>query len=161
MSDAKKRETVLGLVMLVVGLAYMFMASQLELPQRQFVYVNAAFAPYVLATGMCILGVLQLGQALKAGKTAQKTEDKSDYFTVLKTLALIIGYAALLQPVGFPIMTVVYLFLQFIVLTPGHQKPSYPMYAIIAVLTSACVYALFRHAFDMLLPVGLLGNFIN
>ena len=53
-------------------------------------------------------------------------------------------------------MTVVYLIAQFIVLTPADKKPNYLLYTVIAVLTSACVYLLFRYAFDMMLPVGFL-----
>lgn len=161
MSDAKKRDFILGIVMLVAGLGYMFMASRLQLPQRQFVYVNAAFVPYVLATIMCILGVLQLREARKPGAAAAAQESSADYATVMKTLGLIIAYAALLHPLGFPIMTMVYLFVQFIVLTPSDKKVSYPLYATIAILTSVVVYATFRYAFDMILPVGPLSAFIN
>lgn len=71
------------------------------------------------------------------------------------------AYAAFLEPVGFPIMTVVYLFSQFIVLTPTDKKVSYPMYGAIAIITSAVVYLTFRHAFDMILPVGLLNGLID
>ncbi|MBS1211141.1 MAG: hypothetical protein H6R19_3539 [Proteobacteria bacterium] len=162
MSDTKKRDFILGLIMLAVGLGYMFMASQLKLPQRQFTQVNAAFVPYLLATILCILGVLQMREARKPeAASAAKQESTADYSTVLKTLGLIIAYAALLQPVGFPLMTIVYLFLQFIVLTPSDKQVSYPLYATIAVLTSVIVYAIFRYAFDMILPLGPLSAIIN
>ncbi len=162
MSDTKKRDFILGIIMLGLGLGYMYMASQLQLPKRQFTYVNAAFVPYVLSTIFCILGVFQLREARKPDEAGgAKQESKADYATVVKTLGLIVAYAALLHPVGFPLMTVIYLFAQFIVLTPTDKKVSYPMYATIAVLTSAIVYATFRYAFDMILPTGLLSAFIN
>ncbi|MBP8277934.1 MAG: tripartite tricarboxylate transporter TctB family protein, partial [Propionivibrio sp.] len=69
---------------------------------------------------------------------------------------LILVYIALMQFVGFPIMTVVYLVAQFTILTPAERKPNFLVYAVIAVLTSALVYLLFRYAFDMMLPVGFL-----
>lgn len=158
MSNIRKREFAVGIFFLIVGLGYLYMTS--TLPRRQF--VDAAFVPYVLAITMCLLGGFQLQAARKLDATgAAKEESKADYTTVIKTLALIVAYAALLQPVGFPVMTAVYLFAQFVVLTPTDHKISYPLYGTIAIITSACVYATFRYAFDMILPVGLLNGFIN
>ena len=48
MGDAKKREFALGLIILVAGLAYLFLTSQL--PRKQS--IDAAFVPYVLASIM-------------------------------------------------------------------------------------------------------------
>lgn len=158
MGHIKKREYAVGAFFLVVGIAYFLLTS--AIPRKQF--VDAAFVPYVLAITMCVLGVLQLREAYKlAGSQQAGAPDAADYRTVLKTLGLIVAYAALLEPVGFPIMTVVYLLAQFTVLTPNDKKVSYPMYATIAVITSAVVYLTFRHAFDMILPVGLLNGFIE
>jgi putative tricarboxylic transport membrane protein len=155
MSDIKKREFAVGVFFLVVGLGYLYLTS--TLPRKQF--IDAAFVPYVLATIMCVLGVLQLRAASKLGAgedSASKTEP-TDYATVLKTLGLIVAYAAFLEPVGFPIMTVIYLFAQFIVLTPTDKKVNYLMYVTIAIITSAAVFMTFRYAFDMMLPVGLMN----
>ena len=153
MGDIKKREYILGFIMLVTGIGYLILTSQL--PRKQF--VDAAFIPYVLGFILCVLGVMQLRTAWRLVARANEKRDKrADYPTVWKTVALIVGYTALLAPVGFPIMTVVYLIAQFIVLTPADKKPNYLLYTVIAVLTSACVYLLFRYAFDMMLPVGFL-----
>ena len=158
MSSVKKREIAVGIAFLLVGLAYLYLTT--SIPRKQF--IDAAFVPYVLATIMCVLGVLQLLEVRKISDSASaQVQDASDYRTVWKTLGLIVAYAALMEPVGFPIMTVVYLFAQFIVLTPDDKKVSYPMYLVIAVLTSVIVYALFRYAFDMLLPVGVLSSLIE
>ena len=158
MSSVKKREIAVGIAFLLVGLVYLYLTT--SIPRKQF--IDAAFVPYVLASIMCVLGVLQLLEVRKISDNASaQTESTSDYRTVWKTLGLIVAYAALMEPVGFPIMTIVYLFAQFIVLTPNDKKVSYPMYLIIAVLTSVIVYALFRYAFDMLLPVGVLSSLIE
>ncbi len=158
MSYTKKREYVAGAFFLIVGLGYLYLTS--GIPRKQF--IDAAFVPYVLAFTMCLLGVLQLRAAYKLPVSEQAGEkDTADYRTVWKTLGLIVAYAAFLEPVGFPVMTVVYLFLQFIVLTPRDKKISYPMYGVIAVMTSAIVYLTFRQAFDMMLPVGLMSGLIE
>ncbi len=154
MSDIKKREFAVGVFFLAIGLGYLYLTS--NLPRKQS--IDAAFVPYILAIIMCVLGVLQLRAANKivVSETSSAAE-KEDYRTVLKTLGLILTYAAFLEPVGFPIMTVLYLFTQFIVLTPTDKKVNYLMYGIIAVITSASVYLTFRYAFDMILPVGLMN----
>ncbi|MDO6386509.1 tripartite tricarboxylate transporter TctB family protein [Uliginosibacterium sp. 31-12] len=158
MSNIRTREFAVGIVFLLIGLGYLYMTSQL--PRKQF--IDAAFVPYVLAITMCLLGGFQLWDASKVGTDAPaKADDKADYRTVVKTLGLIIAYAALLEPLGFPVITAIYLFAQFIVLTPNDHQVSLPKYALIAVLTSAIVYATFRYAFDMLLPVGVLSAFLN
>ena len=158
MSNIRKREFAVGIVFLAVGLGYLYMTS--TLPRKQF--IDAAFIPYILAITMCLLGVLQLREARRLpADEPSGAGDNADYRTVFKTLGLIVAYVALLQPVGFPIMTVIYLFAQFIVLTPLDKKVNYPMYATIAIITSATVYMTFRYAFDMMLPVGLLNGLID
>ena len=153
MGDAKKREFVLGIVMLAAGIVYLVLTSQL--PRKQA--IDAAFVPYLLGAILCVLGVLQLKAARSfVPKDAKKAAYNVDYPTVWKTVGLILVYIALMQFVGFPIMTVVYLVAQFTILTPAGQKPNLISYTVIAVLTSAFVYLLFRYAFDMMLPVGFL-----
>lgn len=155
MGDTKKREFSLGIVMLLAGVGYLWMTSLL--PRRQF--IDAAFVPYVLGMAMCLLGVLQLRAAkalLPQGPTLQPAQ-RTDNATVWKTIALITAYIALLNPVGFPIMTVLYLFIQFIVLTPAGKKINFVSYGVIAVIASAAIFLTFRYALDLLLPLGLLN----
>lgn len=154
MDPAKKKEVVIGAAMLATGLIYLFLTA--KLPRKAF--IDAAFVPYLLAAGMCILGVLQLlaawGQAPR--EDAAAAEAGPDYLTVGKTLGLIVGYIAVLQWLGFPIATVAYLYLQFLVLTPHDHRVSHGRYLLIALCASVFIYVVFRHGFDLLLPAGLL-----
>jgi len=154
MFTLKQRELTIGIVMLVAGAAYLLATHYV--PDRPG--VDSATVPTILGWLMCLLGVVQLrtAYALSGEEGRRPAEGPVDYATTLKTIALIVGYTALLTSVGFLIMTVLYLFAQFIVLTPASQKPRYVRYAVIAALTSIAVYALFRYAFDMVLPVGLI-----
>lgn len=155
MDSAKKREFALGIIITAASLIYLLMTA--NLPKKAF--IDAAFVPYVLGTIMFVLGIMQLQAAKKfQPKAASKNdEEKVDYPTVGKTVGLIVGYTALLPWIGFPIMTAIYLFTQFIVLTPANKKMNYPLYGVISVITSAAIYLTFRYAFDMMLPTGLLG----
>ena len=155
MADKKRLEFFLGLIMLLVGLGYLWATTNIP---RKHDGIDASFVPYILGSLCCFLGVLQLLASAKLQTTNVKGGGGStaDYVTVWKTMALIVGYVALLSWVGFPIMTVVYLVAQFYVLTPAEQKPRWVLYATVAVLTATVVYLLFRHAFDLILPLGWL-----
>lgn len=174
-TTAKKKELITGVIMISVSLAYMVMAYQV--PGHDG--VDAGTLPVLLAGFLTLLGVFQLLSALPkkapgaeapapAATTADLPETPKDDTppdviepkTVLLTLGLILGYMALLGPVGFPIMTVIYLYLQFLVLTPVKQKPRHVVYLLTAVICSAVIFLLFREAFDLLLPAGLLNNLL-
>ncbi|MDZ4191536.1 MAG: tripartite tricarboxylate transporter TctB family protein [Pseudomonas sp.] len=168
MNTLNKKELIIGLAMLGASLAYLVVAQQL--PGHDG--VDAATVPKLLAGLLSLLGVMQLISAFAKPKAAaepaspvptEAQEQPADVIepkTVLKTLGLILGYMALLGPVGFPIMTVIYLYLQFLVLTPVNQKARHLTYLLIAVICSALIFLLFREAFDLMLPAGLLNNFI-
>lgn len=158
MDRVKKKELLIGIVMLGAGLIYLLLT--MNLPRKGL--IDAAFVPYVLAAIMCLLGVVQLstGWNLKSGAPVATPEGGTtahpDYLTVLKTLGLIVAYIALLDTVGFPIMTVLYLYAQFIVLTPIEQNVAHLRYGAIAVVASALIFVTFRHGFDLMLPAGFL-----
>ena len=155
MDRAKRKELVIGAAMLAAGLVYLYLTS--NLPRKGI--IDAAFVPYLLAAGMSILGALQLLAAWRqepAQTTSAAPGTGPDYRTVGKTLGLIVGYIAVLEWAGFPIATVGYLYLQFLVLTPHEHRISHGRYLLIALCASAFIYIVFRHGFDLLLPAGLL-----
>ncbi|MGQ7956917.1 tripartite tricarboxylate transporter TctB family protein [Pseudomonas sp. SP16.1] len=168
MNTLNKKELIVGLAMIACSLAYLVMAYQL--PNHQG--IDAATLPLLLAGFLTLLGVLQVFAALASKPAASAARDELpaspaepapasvvEPRTVLLTLGLILGYIALLGTVGFPLMTVVYLYLQFLLLTPVQHKANHLAYLLIAVICSAAIYLLFREAFDLMLPAGLL-NFL-
>ncbi|NKQ11284.1 tripartite tricarboxylate transporter TctB family protein [Pseudomonas sp. SST3] len=159
MDTYKRKELLVGALMLGAGLFYLFLT--INLPRKGF--IDASTVPYVLSVGLCLLGALQLLTATKATQLAadpdaenEPSEKKPDYPTVFKTLGLIAVYVALLQKVGFPIMTVLYLYAQFIVITPREQKINHLAYIVISVVASAVIFVTFRQGFDLMLPTGFL-----
>ncbi|WP_313482462.1 tripartite tricarboxylate transporter TctB family protein [Stutzerimonas kunmingensis] len=163
MTTANKKDLIIGVAMLGASIAYLVMAYRV--PGHDG--IDAATVPTLLAILLCLLGALQTLSAIgnRARPAAESEADAPEQtstsvvepLTVLKTLGLILIYVVLLGPVGFPIMTALYLYLQFIVLTPVNQKVRHLPYAAIAVVTPAVIYLLFREAFDLLLPAGLLN----
>ena len=162
MATCNKKELMIGLAMLGTALGYLLMT--LKLPGHSG--IDAAVVPTVLSAMLCLLAVIQLFGAFAAPKDAphdvalvdaEAPGSAIDVATVVKTLALVVGYIALMNPIGFPIMTAVYLYLQFIVLTPLDHKVAHVTYALIALMTSAAIYLLFREVFDLMLPAGLMN----
>lgn len=155
MDSYKRNELIAGLAMLGAGIAYLVLT--MNLPRRGT--IDAAFVPWVLAVALCLLGALQLWVWRKLpDKSAEPVEkpEAIDYPTVIKSMALVLLYTALMQPLGFVITTVLYLYAQFIVLTPADEKVKHLQYVLIAVVSAVLIFYIFRHGFDLLLPVGLL-----
>ncbi len=75
---------------------------------------------------------------------------------VILTFIAIGVYTALLGPVGFTIMSALYIFFQAIVLSPP-EKRNYKAAAAIAVVASVTIDYLFVVLLSVLLPKGILG----
>lgn len=161
MNRFQPKELAIGILMLAAGLIYLAMTTQL--PDKGL--IDAAFVPYLLAGLLCLLGIMQLLASRHPRSAPLSTEEKleaeaekaagaSDYPTVFKTLGLIVLYTLVLQPLGFPIATALYLYLQFLILTPTGQRPNHLGYVAIAVITSVLIFVAFRYGFDLMLPAG-------
>lgn len=168
MINKKYSEMVLGLIMLVSGLIYFILSG--TIPKKTFAgtVVNAATVPYVLASMLIILGLLQTGMGLLVFKHEDKKEEKKEevaddaseekpsYLTVLQTLVVITIYTFFIAKIGFLIMTILCLFVLFIILTPVDQKKNYLRYGIISIISACFIYFSFRNGLHLMLPEGLL-----
>ncbi|MDN5568070.1 MAG: tripartite tricarboxylate transporter TctB family protein [Paracoccus sp. (in: a-proteobacteria)] len=153
------KDVIVGFIMAGAGIVYLRMT--VALPARDG--VDAGTVPSILAWMMIALGLIELVGALRR-PAATKVETRaasSGMVTVALTLLLIAGFIAALRPLGFPIATALYLFLQFLVLTPQSAKRSVPLYAGLAIASSVLIFATFRYAFDLLLPAGPLVAWLN
>jgi putative tricarboxylic transport membrane protein len=170
MQAMRTKGVLVGGLMLVAGLGYLYMTA--TLPQRDTggaSFVDASFIPYILAVLMVGLGILQLIAGFRTpvdtssawrDPEAEAEEGPVSYWTVAITLGLVAAFAAALRPIGFPIATALYLFFQFIVLTPNERRVSYPLYAGLAVVSSIVIFVTFRYGFQLLLPAGPLTPFL-
>lgn len=153
----KFRELIFGVIMTAFGVFYLVMTTQIP---RKGELVDATFIPYILSVFMICLGIAQLMQGMKIVKNFKddgQEEQKNDHMAVILTLALIVGYVMIMVPVGFIISTIVYLFLQFWLLSPADKKPNLLMYLVIAVVVSIVIYLLFRYGLTVMLPKGIFG----
>jgi putative tricarboxylic transport membrane protein len=171
MQSMRAQNVLVGGLMLVAGLGYLYMTA--TLPRRDTgggaAIVDATFFPYILAILMVVLGILQLiagfrtpdhATAPALDPDAEPEGGPINYVTVALTLVLIMAFTAALGPLGFPIAAAIYLFLQFIVLRPVNRNFGYPVYITIAVVASIVIFVTFRYGFQLLLPAGPLTAFL-
>lgn len=75
---------------------------------------------------------------------------------VLGTFVLIFGYVFILEPLGFVLDTILYLFLQISLFIPRAKFKWYKI-LMIAVVSTCAIYGLFYYGFNLMIPNGILG----
>lgn len=153
----KIRDIICGAIMLAFGTMMVVVAKDIpnKLGDKD---VGSGYVPTFI--GICILIVAAakiilaiIDKKPSANKKIQWTQDSLGGFG---TIALMAVYMLAIQPVGFIISSIVYLFAQMMILSDNtNRKPV--LFAIIAVVLPVAVEALFVYAIKMPLPVGILG----
>lgn len=150
---------------LAVGIFFTAMAVIMfvvacQFPPNLLGGVGPDFMPKIVAVGLGILGVLQ---CISGGRTMRKDfsgeaeeEDKPEYWRVLATVAAFGVFVFTLEKVGFLIMSIIYLFVQMLILAPK-EKRNYVLFAVISVVFNIVVYYIFRNGLNVILPAGILG----
>lgn len=118
--------------------------------------INSAFYPKIVAVFLLLLSCLQIVVSVVVLRRAQPSAaapDKKDIRCVILTLMLALAYTLALEPVGFLISSVVYIFVQTIVMCPRNEmRPA--KFAFIAVVASFVIYYAFRNGLSLMLPAG-------
>ncbi|MCD8090142.1 MAG: tripartite tricarboxylate transporter TctB family protein [Clostridiales bacterium] len=158
----KYGDIVVGIIFMVISAAMILMA--LQLPKSAIIDIGPEFMPLViggitfaLAAALTVISVIGLKGKLAALEGEEAPD--CDYKRVISSFILMLIYVFVLQPVGFIISTLVYLFLQIMVLSPADQrgKKQIIQVIIIDILFTVIVFFLFRYGFKIILPTGLLN----
>ena len=149
----KMKGIITSILFLALSIVMIVFASQIK-PMMQN-DLGSGFFPMVVGIAMCGLSVLRLILAL-VEKKGEKEKSKDDLLGGLATIILIGGYCIAFSPVGFIISSIIYLFLQILVLTPK-EKRNWLVMSIISVVAPIAFYALFVYAINTPLPKGLLS----
>ncbi len=146
-------ELILGVLILLLGIFYYFLTS--NLPSKEI--IDSRFIPYILSGFLFVLSIIQINRGIKFIKYEIEDEEKvtGDYLTFIKSLVAIILYIGMLNILGFIIATIIFLFFQFTILTPNRLKSNYLLYVIVSIVTSLTVYYLFRYGLNLVLPRGI------
>jgi len=157
----KYKELAAGVIFLTFSVAYYHNATTIRVLARHF--YNAQWLPKLLAIVMIALSIAQIIYGVKAlnqrqtrqdeGGEAAAVSNQSGNIRILATIVILAIYIALLRQVGFLVMTMVYVFLQTLVLTPK-EKRSILFIAALSVVVSLAIHLMFVQGFQLMLPRG-------
>lgn len=166
-----KQDIVPGIVLAVFALLYMANIPQIKVFEGLgSTPINNHFVPWLWSGAILVLSVWIIIRGLKKrkkfiaeGGKPEKFDLKASldkYREVIGSFVCLTIYVALLDTVGFVIMTAVYLFAQILILTPRENwKKNYVPAAITGVVCGVVLYIIFREMLNVLLPVGILSVF--
>lgn len=166
MSFKKCRDLILGIVMLAFSVFYLVFSQQIKTrPKLTPAYASAQIMPKLLGILLAVLSVICIIQGIRRLKSADSEQEaenaaKGDKTAVLLTFAVIIGYVLAMNAAGFILSTVIYLFLQMLILAPA-DKRNYLLFTIVAVVFTAIVFVAFRIGLQQLLPRGVIESLLG
>jgi len=166
MSFKKCKDLILGIFMLAFGAAYTFYAQQikiLKINMKHASYAGPRLIPTMLGCLLMFLALCCIYQGIKKMRKhdgAKEQMDKAGTMAVILTFACIVGYIMLLPMLGFCLSTMIYLFLQMLVMAPK-EKRNYLLFAIVTVVFTAFVFVAFRMGLNQLLPRGIIESLLG
>lgn len=161
MSRKYKMDFILGCVFLIISI--IIFALSFGLRSMVNIGIGPAFYPRLISVLTAITSLVLMYQSYQNNKK-DKTSDESKHeevnhifnAEVIKILIVMIIYATLLKHVGYLVMTTVYLFLHFMIVSKKETRKIH-WFVIISIVISVGTYYGFRNIFGVLLPSGLLG----
>ena len=166
-----KLDIIPGIVLAVFSIAYLSMIPSIQ----TFTGLGATpltnhFVPYlwggvllVLSLWIIARGFRKRKKYLAEGGKIEKTSLKAGLMEKREVVASFIAlglYVGLMGVVGFAITTILYVFVQILILTPREKwKKNYTPAAITAVIAGVVLFYIFRYMLNVLLPVGILSVF--
>jgi hypothetical protein len=163
-SFERYKDLISGAALILLGI-YIALESGNIKGHAQSNIVNAQLIPRIIGITLIVISGITFIKALVKLLLYRKTErntpakQRDDRITLGCTAALLILYALMFRPLGFIVSSMIYLFLQVLVLTPGEKRTRrvLPIAAAVSVIVTVLVYIGFRYGLEILLPVGILG----
>lgn len=163
-----------GIVLCVFAAAYFYAATQIKIMKMLSTsFLNASSVPklwgvllFLLGVVLIVRGRLQIQRAKRDGTAPapvpvgqQINTFLSQNYAVILMLVVLALYVFLMEPVGFLISTVLFLWAEFNILSRKTER-RLVLTGILAVVFGVAIYLLFRYAFAMPLPQGILKGII-
>ncbi len=158
--NSKRNDLITGIVLALFSLWYLYEAFSIRIfAGMGKAVVNSTTMPKIWAVCMLLLAAALIFRSIRA-PAPKGNGDKTSASSWIKensevwcTFAALFIYAALLEPLGFIIASILYIFAQTIILM-GKENRNYVKAGIIAVVCSVASYYVFVHWLAVLLPVG-------
>jgi putative tricarboxylic transport membrane protein len=153
-SDAMKRSQ-LAVSIVLAGLAGFVLLESRHLSFGSMRVPQTGFFPLVLATLLLILSIILCGQGLFGAQSGRSPDNilPEGWFRIAFTLIAMIGFALVLERLGFLLST---LFLMILLLR-AIESQRWSKVFFVAILTAIASYAIFGWALGIPLPGGILG----
>ena len=153
-SDAMKRSQ-FAVSIVLAGLAGFVLLESRHLSFGSMRVPQTGFFPLVLATLLLILSIILCGQVLFGGQSGRSPDNilPEGWFRIAFTLTAMIGFALVLERLGFLLST---LFLMILLLRAIESQRWFKVF-FVAVLTAIASYAIFGWLLGIPLPGGILG----
>jgi putative tricarboxylic transport membrane protein len=150
----KRADIIVGIIGVLLS-GFVFMET-VKFPEDKVLIMGPSFFPKLLATGLMVMSIILLIKALM-GKSMQTNEkfdikDPGIQRSGIALLATVI-YCLLLPHLGFILDSTLYLvFLMYLL-----KQRSYIKMTLISLAVSLAVFAIFRIALNITLPLGFFG----
>ena len=145
----------MGMVFAVVSVAYYICADML--PKSTVMKIGPDFTPKLIAVITFVISVILIVLSWRTLRATPKTaapESTSEYGRVLLTILCFTAYVFLFEPVGFPLMTFLYLALQMTIFAPA-EKRNIPLFLGVSLVATLVIFYAFRNGLSVLLPPGV------
>lgn len=115
---------------------------------------GADFMPKLMSVTWIVLSVLNLLYGFREQDEGKKENGSVKRF--LMTLVLLFVYIYLLNPIGFTLASIFYVFIQELLFVPREKRntKNYVLFAVISIVIPIAVNLLFQNAFSLILPKG-------
>ena len=160
----KKRNLIVSFLFMAFGV--FLLVESMGIKHMMKNDVGSGFFPKIIAIVMIAVSVIRLIMTLLEPSGETNTSD-SDMVRMSASLSfchveedlvnpLLINVYYYIRSVGFIIDTVIYLFIQMLILTPK-EKRNMLMIGIISIIAPICIYTLFTYVINTPLPKGIFG----
>ncbi len=163
-----KKNLIPGIVLTIFSIIYLVLTSQIKkFSGLGSDPLGARAIPYLWGISLLVLSLILVSRGIKQRNLAIKNSTyvktslnlshmiKENREIVMTFLSLAI-YIALLEPIGFLIMTVIYIFVQTLILTPK-EKRNYILTLITSIVIAVALDYVFVCLLNVLLPLGIFG----
>lgn len=157
-----------GIILTIFSVIFLILTSQIKkFSGLGADPLGARAIPYFWGISLLILSLILVARGIKQRNKAIKNNTyvktkqnllqkiKENREIVLTFLSLAV-YIALLEPIGFLIMTVFYLYIQTLILTPK-EKRRYLLTLITSIVIAVALDYIFVCLLNVLLPLGIFG----
>lgn len=145
-----------ALLFLLTG-AFLFWQSLGIVPMMDTRDLGSGFMPKVVGISLMAVSLIKLVVAFISKDNYVTQKSDADTFGGLMTIGALLFYVAAFEFVGFILATILYLFVQMLILSDSTNR-NLKLFAAISVGTALAVYGLFVYVFDKPLPTGLLSG---